>query len=207
MGSREGGREAAMLQIREQLSARQDDIQAMVSRLGGTVDYLGMVRRVRADMRRLLPPAARVIVISKGDPDLLDVEGQDAWHFPQDDRGNYAGHYPAESGEAIAHLEALRARGAGFLVIPSSASWWLEHYAGLAHHLDTSYQRIWKSADCQIYELAGPDRSRRPEPGQRGKPPRRDRSRRGGSTGLPRPAPARSPAPSWRLATCPGRIR
>ena len=50
MGSREGGREAAMVQIRDQLSARQDDIQAMVSRLGGTVDYLGMVRRVRADM-------------------------------------------------------------------------------------------------------------------------------------------------------------
>ena len=159
MGSREAGREAAMLQIRDQLSARQDDIQAVVSRLGGTVDYLGMVRRVRADMRRLLPPAARVIVISKGDPDLLDVEGHDAWHFPQDDRGHYAGHYPAESGEAIAHLEALRARGGRFLVIPSSASWWLEHYAGLAHHLDTNYQRIWKNADCQIYELARPDRS------------------------------------------------
>ena len=115
-------------------------------------------------MRRLLPPAARVIVISKGDPDLLDVEGQDAWHFPQDDRGHYAGHYPAESGEAIAHLEALRARGGRFLVIPSSASWWLEHYSGLAHHLDANYQRIWKSADCQIYELDRPDQSRRPEP-------------------------------------------
>ena len=153
-------REDAMLQIRDQLFARQDDIQAMVSRLEGTVDYLGMVRRVRADMRRLLPPAARVIVISKGDPDLLDVEGQHARHFPQDEQGDYAGHYPAESGEAIAHLEALRARGGGFLVIPSSAFWWLEHYAGLAHHLDTNYRKIWKSADCQIYELAGPDQSR-----------------------------------------------
>jgi GT2 family glycosyltransferase/glycosyltransferase involved in cell wall biosynthesis len=164
MGSREGGREAAMLQIRDRLSARQDEIQAMVSRVSGTVDYLGMVRRVRADIRRLLPPAALVMVISKGDPDLLDVEGHDAWHFPQDDRGHYAGHYPAESGDAIAHMEALRARGGRFLVIPSSASWWLEHYAGLAHHLDTNYQRIWKNADCQIYELARPDRSHRREP-------------------------------------------
>ena len=139
----------------------------MVSRLSGTVDYLGMVRRVRADMRRLLPPAARVIVISKGDPDLLDVEGQHARHFPQDDWGNYAGHYPAESGEAIAQLEALRARGGRFLVIPSSAFWWLEHYTDLAHHLDTNYQRIWKSADCQIYGLERPDQSRRSEPGAR----------------------------------------
>ena len=161
MGSGEGGREDTMLQIRDLLSARQDDIQAMVSRLSGTVDYSGMVRRVRADMRRLLPPAARVIVISKGDPDLLDVEGQHARHFPQDEQGDYAGHYPAESGEAIAHLEALRARGGRFLVIPSSAFWWLEHYADLAHHLDTNYQNIWKSADCQIYELERPDQSRR----------------------------------------------
>ena len=196
MGSREGGREAAMLQIRDQLSARQDDIQAMVSRLSGTVDYLGMVRRVRADMRRLLPPAARVIVISKGDPDLLDVEGQDAWHFPQDDRGHYAGHYPAESGEAIAHLEALRARGGRFLVIPSSASWWLEHYAGLARHLDTNYQRIWKSADCQIYELAGPDRSRRPEPG-----PRETTEARPMLQAVRPPRPHR-PEPGSMLATC-----
>jgi O-antigen biosynthesis protein len=163
--SREDGREVAILQIRDQLSARQDEIRAMVSRLAETVDYLGMVRRVRADMHRLLPPGARVMVISKGDPDLLDVEGQDAWHFPQDDRGDYAGHYPAESGEAIAHLEALRARGGRFLVIPSSASWWLEHYAGLANHLDAHYRRIWKSPDCLIFELDTPGRSPQTETG------------------------------------------
>ncbi len=157
MRSREISREEVMPQIRDQLLARQDDIQAMVSRLGGTIDYLGMVRRVRADMRRLLPPAAKVIVISKGDPDFLDVEGQDARHFPQDERGNYAGHYPPESGEAIAHLEEHRARGGRFLVIPSSASWWLDHYDGLSNHLDTHYQRIWKSADCQIYKLDPPE--------------------------------------------------
>ena len=194
MGSREGGREDTMLQIRDLLSARQDDIRAMVSRLSGTVDYLGMVRRVRADMRRLLPPAARVIVISKGDPDLLDVEGQHARHFPQDDRGNYAGHYPAESGEAIAHLEALRARGGRFLVIPSSAFWWLEHYTDLAHHLDTNYQKIWKSADCQIYELEGPDQSRRPEPGSREIPEPRPIHR----------ADERSVDDPWCEATSPG---
>ena len=165
IGSREEGRGAAMLEIRDRLSARQDEIQAMLSHLVHTVDYLGMVRRVRADMHRLLPPGARVMVISKGDPDLLDVESQDAWHFPQDDRGGYAGHYPADSGEAITQLEALRARGGRFLVIPRSASWWLEHYDGLAYHLDTNYHRIWKSADCEIHELTGPDRSRRPEAG------------------------------------------
>jgi GT2 family glycosyltransferase len=164
MASRDVARDSAIRESRERLSERQDEIQAVISRLSGTVDYMGMVRRVRAYARRLLPPEARIIVISKGDPDLVELEGQEGWHFPQDDLGNYAGHYPAESEEAIAHLEALKARGAGFLVVPSSASWWLEHYTGLARHLDTSYQRIWKSEDCQIYELAGSDRSRRHEP-------------------------------------------
>ena len=162
--SREVDRDSAIREMREQLSKWQDEIQAVVSHLGGTVDYLGMVRRVRAHIRRLLPADAPIIVINKGDPDLLELDGQEGWNFPQDDLGNYAGNYPAESEEAIAHLESLRARGAGFLVIPSSASWWLEHYADLARHLDTRYQRIWKNADCQIYELAGPDRSRRQEP-------------------------------------------
>ncbi len=165
--SRDVNIDCAIRETRERLCARQDEIQATVSRLSGTVDYLGMVRRVRVYIRRLVPPEARVIIISKGDPDLVELEGQQGWHFPQDDLGNYAGHYPTESEEAIIHLEALRARGAGFLVIPRSAFWWLEHYGDLARHLDASYQLIWKSADCQIFELAGRDRSQRPEPGPR----------------------------------------
>jgi O-antigen biosynthesis protein len=164
MRSCEEIREAATLQIRDQLSARQDEIRAIVSRLSGTIDYLGMTRRVRADMRRVLPPATQVVVISKGDPDLLDLQGQDVKHFPQDDWGHFAGHYPADNGEAIAHLEAVRARGARFLVIPSSSFWWLEHYTDLARHLDTTYHRVWSSADCQIYDLAGLDQSPRVKP-------------------------------------------
>ena len=80
----------------------------------------------------------------------------------------------------------------GFLVIPSSASWWLEHYAGLAHHLDTNYRKIWKSADCQIYELAGPDPSAtRP-------------SRARGTADLPIAATSAPPAPEpgSMLAIC-----
>ncbi len=163
LGTRELDRDAAIVQIQEKLGARQNEIHAEVSRLSGTVDYLGMVRRVRAYVHCLLPPAARVIVISKGDPELLDFEGREGWHFPQDNCGNYAGNYPAESAEAIAHLDSLRGRGGRFLVIPRSASWWLEHYGGLARHLDTNYQRIWKNDDCQIYELARTDWSPRPD--------------------------------------------
>ena len=45
--------------------------------------------------------------------------------------GTYAGHHPADSAEAIAHLEALRAKGAEYIVFPQTALWWLDYYDAL----------------------------------------------------------------------------
>ena len=143
-----------MLQIRDQLSARQDDIRAMITRVGGTVDYLGMVRRVRADMRRLLPPAARVVVISKGDPDLLDVEGQDAVAFPAGRSG--ALRRPLPRGEWRGHRPSGGAKGTRRPVSSSSPA---RHPGGSSitrawHTISTPIIRgSGRAADCQIYEL------------------------------------------------------
>jgi hypothetical protein len=76
-----------------------------------------------------------VLVLSKGDPALLQIDGVEASHFPQDAAGGYAGHHPRDGEDAIAQLEALRRRGAEYLVIPSTAMWWLDHYGALAEHL------------------------------------------------------------------------
>jgi hypothetical protein len=27
-------------------------------------------------------------------------------------------------------------------VVPATSDWWLDHYAGFAHHLDTRYARV-----------------------------------------------------------------
>ena len=52
-----------------------------------------------------LPPMCRpapvVLIASKGDEDLVRVEGYRGWHFPRDEWGSYAGHHPASSVEAI----------------------------------------------------------------------------------------------------------
>jgi hypothetical protein len=80
-----------------------------------------------------------VLVISKGDDQLLKFAGRRGWHFPQEDDGTYAGWYPPDSAACIAELERLRARGADFLVIPETARWWLRHYAGFANHLERNY--------------------------------------------------------------------
>jgi hypothetical protein len=109
-------------------------------------EYLAVVDRVRQLVRDIVPPEATVAVLSKGDVQLLDLDGRPAWHFPQAADGSYAGFNPPDSEACIAHLEQLRVRGAEFLVIPEPARWWLDYYADFARDLDRRYHAI---ADAQ----------------------------------------------------------
>src|SRR3712207_3563099 len=97
--------------------------------------YQALVGRLRDLIHRTVPPGATVAVVSKGDPDLVTLEGRQGWHLPQDDRGGYAGYHPRDSAAAIEALEALRTRGADFLVLPATTRWWLDHYTDFAAHL------------------------------------------------------------------------
>jgi GT2 family glycosyltransferase len=112
--------------------------------------YEALVERVRAAVADVVPPGATVAVISKGDARLLELDGCTAWHFPQCDDGTYAGHHPANDDECIAQLERVRAKGAQFLVIPSPAMWWLEHYRGFAQYLRTQCRLVLAGADCNV---------------------------------------------------------
>jgi hypothetical protein len=96
-----------------------------------------------------------VIVVSKGDEALLELgDGRGGWHFPQDDDGVYAGYYPSGSAEALAHLEYLRERGGEFLLFPSSALWWLEHYGEFREHLEKQYRLLaHDNKSCLIFDL------------------------------------------------------
>jgi GT2 family glycosyltransferase len=115
--------------------------------------YRQLMARVREAARRVVPAGATVAVVSRGDDRLLDLGGRGAWHFPRDDRGVYAGYHPADSAAAVNHLEALRAKGAQFLLLPSTAFWWLEHYGAFRRHLDERYSRVWSDGDCVVYRL------------------------------------------------------
>jgi GT2 family glycosyltransferase len=104
-----------------------------------TPDYEVFVERVRQFVHEAVPPGATVLVMTRGDEELLRFADRRGWHFPQDDQGAYAGWYPADSAACIAELERLRARGADFLVIPETARWWLRHYVEFADHLERHY--------------------------------------------------------------------
>ncbi|HET7506797.1 MAG TPA: glycosyltransferase, partial [Solirubrobacterales bacterium] len=119
---------------------------------GPRLGYARLVEDVRAGIEQRVPPGARVLVISRGDRELVRLREREGEHFPQDGEGDYAGHHPADAEAAIAELERLREQGAGYLAIPPTARWWLDHYEGFARHLDRRYRRLGDEG-CEIYEL------------------------------------------------------
>ena len=68
--------------------------------------------------------------------------------------GNYDGRRPNDSAEAINRLEAIRARGAQYLLLPATAFWWLDHYQKFREHLDAHYRVIMRDENtCIIFDL------------------------------------------------------
>jgi len=119
--------------------------------------YLQLVQKVQETAASVLPPDATVLVVSNGDDDLLKLKGRKAWHFAQADDGTFAGHHYLDGNSAIGYLEAQRANGASFFVIPRTAFHWLEHCNEFRQHLDNLYQRLWSDECCIIYQLIGPE--------------------------------------------------
>lgn len=135
-----------------------DRLLTMLPAVERTLDELEnsvLVQRIHDAALAALPERAHVLVVSKGDDELLRLAGgREARHFPQDEGGSYLGHHPADSDEAIARLEAQRAAGAEYLLFPSTAFWWLDHYTDFRRHLDEHYARTWDDERCIIYRLA-----------------------------------------------------
>jgi GT2 family glycosyltransferase len=119
-------------------------------------EYAAIRERVHQVARCLLAPGSVALVVSRGDDDLVALPELEGWHFPQMSDGTYAGHHPADDGDAIEGLELLRERGARYLVVPSTSAWWLDHYRGFRRHLDTQHRLVAIVRDTAvIYELSG----------------------------------------------------
>jgi hypothetical protein len=118
--------------------------------------YHRLRERLRAAIHACVPEGATVVIVSRGDDLLLKLNSRRGWHFPQNDDGIYAGYHPPSSAYAISHLEALRLKGAQFIVFPNTAFWWLDHYAGFRRHLERRYRLELKEPGTgAIYDLRG----------------------------------------------------
>jgi hypothetical protein len=150
-------------------ASRRRRVEALREKLGGQegpndslrdlVWRREVVEQVHAFVAGELPPGTRVLVVSRGDEDIVDFPGHLGEHFPQTEDGIYMGHHPADSADAIARLETLCGQGAHYLVIPGTSAWWLDHYAEFAQHLEDRYTRLAAKSGAYIaYALAREDK-------------------------------------------------
>ena len=110
---------------------------------------------------RLLPVNARVLVLSGGDEDVIRFKRCRGAHFPQDMSGEHARYSLPGSSAAIAHLEALRFRGAEYLVVPAAAGPWFDLYPEFKRHLERRYAPIDSTPDdLTIFALRSSSRWR-----------------------------------------------
>ncbi|HEX3040677.1 MAG TPA: hypothetical protein VHP56_01100 [Solirubrobacterales bacterium] len=122
--------------------------------VGGNVAYEELAPRVAALVEEITPVGAVVLVVSKGDENLVRFDGRSGWHFPRSGSGQYAGHHPIDGAWAVEHLEALRGAGGAYLVLPAIYYWWLEHYPELELHLRGRYERLDAPEEvCRVYRL------------------------------------------------------
>ena len=170
--------EAALEEVRRDISALSaSPADAAPEPFEKRLAYVNEVGRVRQAVEAAVPADAVVLVVSKGDEDLLSLGGRRAWHFPRGEGGVYAGYYPADGAAAVAHLEALRGAGAQYLVLPNAAFWWLTHYPELREHLESRCHRVHGDGHAVVFRLAPAGQRTGPTPGppgRNGQPAARD---------------------------------
>ncbi|MEY4916848.1 MAG: hypothetical protein RL616_761 [Verrucomicrobiota bacterium] len=158
------GRDAVLEQLRAAIAAAKSapskiSLEKPVTVVGTPTridkqQYGELIGDIRQLVEKHLPKRAKVIVASKGDDALLQLNGCAGLHFPQDKKGVYAGHHPADGADAIAQLEAVRKRGGEFFLLPGTSLWWLNHYQELAAHLTAHYTEIARdNAVCVLFDL------------------------------------------------------
>lgn len=113
--------------------------------------YRAMVADVRAAITDAVPVGATVLVVSKGDDELLAVPARVARHFPADDDGGFAGWYAEAVDDVVGQIYREIARGAGYLVFPPSAAWWFDFYDGLEAWIGEQFDELAGADGCRIF--------------------------------------------------------
>src|SRR5688500_17557273 len=117
------------------------------------VDYQQILSHIREVVRSTVPANATVLVVSKGDDELLKLDGRIGWHFPRSQDGKYAGYHPEDSSAALAHLDQWRSRGAQYLLQPPTGFWWLDYYGDFAQSLRAGHGTVYHDDSCIVFHL------------------------------------------------------
>ena len=163
--------------VDEALEEIEDRLVALQRRLaeeGGasptpSLAYRASTRRLRALVEEVVPPGSTVGVVSRGDDALVALRDRRGRHVPEDARGRWAGHHPADGAEALAAVRRLERSGGAFLVLPESTAWWLDAYPELRDRLRASGPpRAAEAGVGAVYALASAPPTGAPTPARPG---------------------------------------
>jgi 4-amino-4-deoxy-L-arabinose transferase and related glycosyltransferases of PMT family len=102
-------------------------------------------------LKKISMPVSLIVAADNGDPTIFYYAERRGWHFLETG-GIYNGE-PINSAQAITNLEALRKRGANFLVFTSNTSWWLDYHAELGHYIASNSTPVEATPEFKIYKL------------------------------------------------------
>ena len=102
-------------------------------------------------IRFTIPYWSKVAILDNdGVPDI-DLEGRPVLYFSDNGEAN------PDQIQAIRRLEQVRAMGAEFLIVPATASAWLQDRPQLEHHLTVRYRRVLGDSDAGAVFSLGED--------------------------------------------------
>jgi SAM-dependent methyltransferase len=122
-----------------------------------------VVSSIKDVARFALPYWASVLIVSLGDPELpmmFDRERHARREFPEADEASAAGDGDG-SRALIAELEARRAEGWDYLLVPKEAFGWLEGHDEFEQHLANEYRVVRADEGCRVFAL---EKSESPDP-------------------------------------------
>ncbi|MET0903205.1 MAG: glycosyltransferase [Acidimicrobiales bacterium] len=118
----------------------------------------GSTDPVRRRLQTLGSPSSVVLVAVVSEDDVVELGTRPVWPFPQSREGGWAGYEPVDGPAAVTHLEAQRARGAHYFVLPRKAFSWRHRYPELFDHLEASGLRVHQDEHMVVWDV-GRDRA------------------------------------------------
>jgi len=132
--------------------------QATDDRLGAALEHRRAdpswhhVYQLAQEIAKVIPSQDAFLLVGGSDPEAESLVAPRRCIPFLEKNGQYWGD-PADDETAIREITRLQLSGAKFMVLPSSAFWWLDHYSGLRKFLQSRFQCILKNDAAVVFDL------------------------------------------------------